>query len=305
MFTDTEFKIETEDDARWFGLSITDACIFTRKDTGYLNYAFVSTDVDLAEFVSNYLGVTYHVVMNSEENSNHRDSYIVTKQAKWLKSVQDMGLRVNRANFNPEDIDLPEHLERAFVLGCWDGDGCLQISKNKNRPMMYTKFTKTEPIVRYITELIFKNTGIAPPPLCHNGPKNGSKESKQAVYYCKRAMDILDWLYEGNPKCGERKFNIYKQMIEKFGPGYSFVLNKHKVLHKENRYMNDEEMCNFLLQRETKKKEKRRLKIKAKRELLKNRLMEPFDSYEHLHKDTGLAVDTIKRYIDEFSNHKN
>lgn len=200
-------QIDNEHKAYWLGFIVADGCILDRKNrTKCLAIGLSYTDFwhlhkFLADLESNYPirvykdnGLKYcDVRMTSDKLTNDLAKYGVVPRKSLI-------------SYYPA---IPSEMDRHFIRGLFDGDGCLSVSKN-GKQKSFSIIGTTE-LVQSVKNIILNNLDITNTKLS----KVKEVRSGDMSRYKKAGPEInkiLDWLYDGATIYLDRKHEKYESI---------------------------------------------------------------------------------------------
>lgn len=228
-YDDTYFNvIDTEHKAYWLGFIMADGCI-VQKSKNKPSLSLVinlmgSDDYHLEKFNKDLNGnlpvrhfkqkpVTINAA-NSIVHLDERDCCKIEVNSKWL-CLDLIKHGVDKRKTLNEQIPLIENidLERHFIRGFFDGDGCFSAVKPKNRNREYAKIfiASGEIIIDFIINRIYQSTGVLM-----------SKDTYGKLYRCNcqnedGCLKIIKYMYEDATVYLDRK----KELIDSYMQRYS------------------------------------------------------------------------------------
>lgn len=205
-------EIDTEDKAYFLGLLLTDGCL-TRpyySNNHRQNSIILSlqdTDKAILEKFREYTDNTRPLRFTDQKHkkSTYHNGYEFRIISEHMhRRLCEIGITPEKSlkTFYPTCI--PLELDRAFIRGMIDGDGC--ICKKKT---FKVSLVGTETLLKTVKEKIYEHTEIN----CNieNCNKNQNPITKELTIKGKlKCKFFLDWLYDGATLFLDRKYNIYK-----------------------------------------------------------------------------------------------
>ena len=200
--------IDSEDKAYWLGFLYVDGCV--TKD-------LKSIIVNLSSVDYNHLKAL-NECMNSDYEIKYKDNnsvWLRITRKKIAKDLVDKGCTPSKSltlQFPSED-KLSKELQRHFIRGYFDGDGCIStiLRKHKNRknPIMECEvnFLGTKHILENIVKII---------PLDNVRIFQFGKIYKFRIQNKKDIIKLMDYLYEDSHFYLQRKFKKYNDNIKNY-----------------------------------------------------------------------------------------
>lgn len=176
--------IDTKAKAYVLGYFVADGCITYIPQKGIYVLSFSSNDPQLLEIVKREMGLE-HEIKNG--GAARPDQYCIQVGSKYLVNrLMDMGFDNDKSHtaIMPE---ISEEFYSDFARGLLDGDGCITRTKDGNRYYLMAHFNGTYLLLESLAKVLPTNVASI-------------KECSGNVYRIslsfKKAMTVLDWLYE-------------------------------------------------------------------------------------------------------------
>ena len=203
-------KIDSPIKAYWLGFLFTDGSVDHYKTTGRIRLQLQEKDLEILEKFKEDLGIDSKIIYDIRDNSTCCSVEFVDEQI--FNDLGKYGIIPNKTymtNRVPYD-KIPEKYLKNFVLGLFDGDGNLNCSKDfTDVSLGYTAYHQTE--VEDFQYLINKLANIP---------------TKNKIFFTsawhtqwrgrRQVLQILDILYENNPRFLKRKYDIYLALKNSF-----------------------------------------------------------------------------------------
>lgn len=144
-------KIDTEQKAYWLGFIAADGCVDHKEFRLHIS----ERDLEhLIEF-KNAIKSTHPIHFTANKSAT-----FILGTKKIVKDLSALGI-VHRKTYVLEYPFIPKRLNRHFIRGVFDGDGCITDVKNKNskRWSIYTASTKFKD---QLSNIIKNETGVTP-----------------------------------------------------------------------------------------------------------------------------------------------
>ena len=142
-------KIDTSQKAYWLGFIYADGCISDRRE---LILHLSNKDIKHLEIFKK------HIKSNSPINNCQQNSISLTLRGKQIiRDLKNLGV-IPRKTFIIKYPNIPEDLNRHFIRGVFDGDGCLYKKNEKVRN--WSIYTASKKFKDSIINIIEKETGI-------------------------------------------------------------------------------------------------------------------------------------------------
>lgn len=212
---DTVFNtIDTEEKAYWLGFLMADGYNHQTKNCVALRVQ--KEDKEILEKYKLFLKTDtpiYTFNRTTKINKLNR-SYCELNicSPKFSESLANIGC-VQGKTYTLEFPNISKLVEHHFIRGFFDGDGCISITKRKDRTeksyQYQLNFVGKESVLLKIQDIICENTGVFKTKL-RNRENNFAKcISWGGRKVCKK---ILDYLYKDATIYLERKYNKYLQL---------------------------------------------------------------------------------------------
>ena len=200
--------IDTEEKAYWLGFLYADGNVFVNND-GYkqavVTLGLKNTD---REHVNKFReAIQSNAVIR---DSDHGMAILRVTSKKMTDDLIKLGCVPNKTfkiTF-PSEKQVPKHLQRHFIRGVFDGDGCISLVKENNKNAYHIDFQilGTENLVNNIGKILLNEQVV-------------SKELKitkiKSIYKIRltgvcNALKVMDYLYNGSTIYLQRKLDIFK-----------------------------------------------------------------------------------------------
>lgn len=145
---------------------------------------------------------------------NQQGSFTLAMCSRTMFSdLQKFGLCFNKTDVDLSFPTIPESLYRSFILGFFEGDGCITFTNGK---FLWCEFNivSNEQMALHIQGIIEKHTGV-------KGNILKRKTTVKEMFYLrirsKKSLKILhNWLYQDASFKMERKYNKWVEMLSLF-----------------------------------------------------------------------------------------
>lgn len=144
-------NIDTPEKAQILGLIYADGCIY--KNHNVTNISLKEDDKEYLENINSYIGFSRPVSIDKKETLR-----FFKENQKTYKCKNSYSIRINNKKIKDDlikhgveyyksytDFSFPENLSKnfynSFILGYFEGDGCITFSKIKNRKCISKSFT--------------------------------------------------------------------------------------------------------------------------------------------------------------------
>lgn len=208
--------INTSDKAYWLGFLYADGCINRYYKNDKLKA--MSLELSLCQDDSNHL-VKFRDCLESNvpichkvthyKNKNYNVSRINICCTKLCYDLINLGCTPQKTydiKFPSENI-VPYKYMRDFLRGYFDGDGCISITKQNNKPHIQLTITGMSDMLKSISDfLITENVLRVKSKIYHDSRSNAS-----SVYFYGNdsVKEILDYLYKDSNIYLDRKYQKY------------------------------------------------------------------------------------------------
>ena len=201
--------IDSEEKAYWLGFLYADGNVYVNKEQkqNVITLSLKNTD---REHVNKFRSA-----IQSDTIIRDCDHGMVTLKITSEKMTSDL-IRIGcvpnktfKVTFPSEEV-IPKHLQRHFIRGIFDGDGCISFIKEKNRNIHHIDFQilGTENLVNNIGKIFLREQVILKEPKITK-IKNIYKIRLCGVY---NALSIMDYLYKDSTVYMQRKLDIFERI---------------------------------------------------------------------------------------------
>lgn len=219
---DTNFfsKIDTKEKAYWMGFIVADGYVFDNLHKNNKSTA-VGLRIRLSEVDKNHLeklneSLNYNKPINIVKNygvyqnqKNLAEFYLGSR--KVVDDLNHLGITCGNKSGNeiPPKNYISKNLEKYFILGLYDGDGHISVSKN-NR--LEIGFLSSYNMIYFIKEHLIANKIDA---TVNKIEERRYKNSTlyRLRFYGKKALQVLNYLYKDSDLFLDRKYQLYQEII--------------------------------------------------------------------------------------------
>ena len=209
-------NINTPIKAYWFGFLYADGFVSKNEkfyNRGSLGISLAIEDKKHLETLNKDLNSNYPISIY-EVTSGYKVGIqyarIIIKSEKIFTDLVNKGLVEKKSEIKKRPKELPKKLIKYFILGYFDGNGCISIHKRKNNNKLDFKFriTSTDDILYFITDYLYNNELIC------NKRKLSKRHANDIVSNLeyggnKQVYKIMCHLYQDAPRFLERKYERY------------------------------------------------------------------------------------------------
>lgn len=190
-------NINTEEKAYVLGWFVSDGYLKIKESSCY-TFGIEITDVEMLKTIKN--------IMESEHNiyeRNNRNTYTFKAGSRTIcKDLMKLGYTTNKSC---EAIypDIDSSLDLPFIMGVFDGDGCVSI---KNEKYLSAQIDGTKELLSEIKNK-FKNIKG------HIYTRNESRNTYRLIYFAERAEKFLSTLYDNCKYSLDRKREKFERFL--------------------------------------------------------------------------------------------
>lgn len=207
-------NIDMLDKAYWQGMFFADGFICLNGNQKCIGMTLSSVDKGHLEKLNSCLDSSYPIHSyepgDTDFNTGEYSRLLMTSD-KMFDDLARHGVVLNKTLvIQPPDI--AKELRHKFILGYFDGDGCLT-SYMKGGYLTYAvKIVGTEALLLWINDFIKETCGFEVKTL-YKRRKTDEVYSLE-LHGLKRASAFLNALYKDDSVCLDRKYDKYKEMLE-------------------------------------------------------------------------------------------
>ena len=209
-------NINTSEKAYWLGFLYADGFVSKNEkfyNRGSLGISLAIEDKEHLETLNKDLNSNYPINIYSVVNGYKigiQYARIIIKSEKIFNDLIDKGLSERKSEIKKRPKKIPEELIKYFILGYFDGNGCISIHRRKNNDKLNFKFriTSTDDVLYVITDYLYNNKLIY----------NKRKLDKRHIYDIvsnleyggnRQVYKIMHHLYQNTPRFLKRKHERY------------------------------------------------------------------------------------------------
>lgn len=191
--------INTEHKAYWLGFLLADGYVNERE----IMFCLQKNDVNMIKLFLYDLKANYPIKYNKDNNP-----YVIITCRDLSKTLLEKGFHHRKSwKFDLETLlpYIPIELERHFIRGMFDGDGCIKyyIYPYLNKPQYHFGYTGLENICNYI-----KNKFGIDRKLVHEGNLTYTVVTRNP----NKINEIYEYLYKDATIYMDRKYKIFKEI---------------------------------------------------------------------------------------------
>ena len=194
-------SIDSEEKAYWLGFIMADGCVYKGSDESSLRLQInlKGSDVEHLEKFQNAIGSSYKVQTKMIKTSSV--CILKVNSTKMCRDLIALNV-VPRKSLVAEMPLIQEDLQKHYIRGYFDGDGCLDFVNKRIRARM----VGTENMMSSIHEILKRN-GI-----CSSvyKPSTGKKVFSLEIAKKAEALSFSKWIYEESSTYLSRKKELYE-----------------------------------------------------------------------------------------------
>ena len=177
-------------------------------------------DKKLLEDVSNNLEFTGQIMYKPSGNNKAN----LKIQPQWYLGFTDkhMSERLTKLGVTPRKsltlkfcLEVPEEFLSAYILGLWDGDGCISFSKSTNQPRF--SFVGSESVVNNMAKVLHEQCDVELPKIIKT-----QNNYSFTIGGTKKVKRLRDWLYKNAKIFLQRKYDRMFSIKETWEPKREF-----------------------------------------------------------------------------------
>lgn len=202
--------INTHEKAYILGLLFTDG--YNRESHGYVSFGLQEEDKYLVEYLNRCLHSNYRPIYQRKQILGQKDFFytFITDQ-NISKDLAKLGCVQKKSLILKFPKKIPRKYLNSFILGCFDGDGCIYIKKtqkNKTNRKFYI-CSGSQNFCQDIQENIKEELGIVGKLRTYKNTK--TKNLMSSVSFCKinDLFKLRNWLYKNQEIYLKRKRKIF------------------------------------------------------------------------------------------------
>lgn len=200
--------VDTEEKAYWLGFLMADG--YNHENKSCVVLRLQDCDCEILEKFKSFLKTDapiYHLSRTTKKGLIKTYCELNICSTKFSESLSKLGC-IQGKTYTLEFPDIDECLLNHFIRGYFDGDGCISITKRKDRKCMQYQlnFVGKESVVLKIQDIICKNTNVKVTKLRVRSGNFAKVISWNGKNVCK---SILDYIYSNSTIYLKRKHDIY------------------------------------------------------------------------------------------------
>ncbi len=215
--------IDTEKSAYWFGFLMAD---------GYNSGNFIRIDIQDEFHLEKFRNEIY---TNQDKPIKIKLSatgknvyYLAINDKKFISDCERFGLVKNKSLI-AEYPNIDPNMDKHFIRGLFDGDGCLTYTMDKNYRRYTFSIVGSYNMILSVKEKLL-NIGI------YVGFRKTKSIYELHIRGNRQIIKILDWLYDDSTIYLDRKYIKYNDMI--IWDGHKREKKLNKILNEKNNFLN-------------------------------------------------------------------
>ena len=205
-------SIDTPDKACYMGMLWADGhnCI----DRGSIIIELQEKDADLLRTLNDLVENERPIRIQKlhDKNSNWQNQYRLVLQSKYTSQIlEHYGMVQNKSLVLTFPEWLDQKLYASFILGYFDGDGCISLQSNNNDRSAMINMVGTKMFLEKVANIICVTLGVVV-----DISRDARARDPICVLRCSHRDDvvkILNWLYSGATIYMQRKYDKYQQFL--------------------------------------------------------------------------------------------
>lgn len=202
--------IETPAQAYWLGFIVADGSILTEAcDTKRLAFCIQEQDASHLEKFRDMIGSTAPVGKRTTQlfSIPHFQAMLRINSTKLCDDLIALGVEPQKSTKEKYPSGIPTHLEPHFWRGIIDGDGCISIYETKGKTVAQLSVIGSLEIIETFEKFLKSKIDFRAKPLVDNNNYTLTLSGLNALAAAKL-------IYEDAPIVLDRKYNLYKQLID-------------------------------------------------------------------------------------------
>lgn len=199
-------SIDTESKAYYLGLLIADGCVSGNSN----RISICLKDKEILEDFSKDLDAEHQVRASGK---NYWKLSLFSK--KMIKDLSNYGVVPRKDFITYFPYQIPKELQRHFIRGVFDGDGCISLDNRTNRSGIFN-IQGTLKLVSKIQEILLESYSLSQTKLLVNNYPSGNCNYTVRYNHHKDLKFIYFYLYWGATRYLERKFIKFTSIIDKW-----------------------------------------------------------------------------------------
>lgn len=203
-------EINSHAKAYWLGMLFSDGGITYDKGTHTVSLTLHREDRYHIESFKKFLGSSVNIIDRKDKLA----SSICVAGKHFCDTLIDKGMIPRKSLILGPPNKLPEEYINSFILGVFDGDGCLhnKIKKRYNTHQSTVSIVGSYKLMYYLNEKISEHTGVKLRKLkkAHNSDIFNIRYEGRII-----VKKVLDWMYKDSPFFLKRKKRLYIKYVVK------------------------------------------------------------------------------------------
>ena len=197
--------IDSAEKAYWIGFLYTDGSVDHYKKNGRIRLQLQNADIEILEQFKEDLQLDCQIIHDKRED--HQCSSVEFTDEQIFNDLAKFGIIPNKTYSSKHLIyqEIPEQFLNSYILGLFDGDGCLTYSEDFSTDVSFGFTTYSQSVALdfqlLVDKLINKEEHNK---LIYTSAWHAQWRGRQQV------LKILDLLYQNSPRYLKRKYEKYK-----------------------------------------------------------------------------------------------
>lgn len=233
-------QLNTPEKAYWIGFLYADGCITTNGHV--FSISLKQSDKQQLLNLESFLGLQEDILKHDEKTKSWK--FAISRKQTYEDLVK-LGFTSNKSYDKTLTVwnNIPNEYKKDFLMGLWDGDGCITINPSQNKQVA-SLISNNDILINTIVEYINNNLEKD---FCKAKPRTEGDPYPRIVMASNKAKIFGDWLYKDiNYPVLQRKYDIYKTFKIGTKQHYGFDNGKTKgiiCIESGNGYTTAKECC--------------------------------------------------------------
>lgn len=199
--------IDSQEKAYWLGFIVADGCIINNPSDMKLSIDLSAVDIEhlgkLAKEICPEIKISEHKTFLKITGKYYDMCSVRFYNRHLINSLIELGVN-ERKSLKEVYPAIPIEFDKDFIRGEFDGDGCFSVSNG----MPQVTMIGSESLINSICNKIQEYLGIV-------ANVRREKTLFKITYSSGKAEKFMDWIYDNQVICLDRKYNKYMQYVSR------------------------------------------------------------------------------------------
>ncbi len=217
-------RVDSHEKAQILGFLWADGCLHLRDDGGasFIVLALNPKDCDYMEWILAQMKATHKIHYYISKKGVKYAKFVIT-QHKPIRDIQGLGIHPRKSlviGF-PTTEQVPEQFVNSFVLGVFEGDGCIHLKKGGGGAGATAQFAATINFNERLKEIL-SALEIESKIYLSNQSK-GKNFCRLDIVKKESIFKLMEWMYRDSSHRMERKHRLFRELRARYDSNLEFI----------------------------------------------------------------------------------